>query len=211
MADTVFILQWILVTMEMVANNEVYHFTVSYKQTADATRYTGAQLQAFASQWYTSIGPSLKQCLSNGVTLLKVTARDMTDASGAEGIYTLPGGEIGTVASDFSPLSVCATLSYRSATVGRTGRGRSYISGLPETQVNSGVISSVMVSALAVTANNIRLFNGSSEISASHVVASRRYTKLRPVLTTVVTSQVQNQMRRLPGHRHHKRTIVSPT
>jgi len=210
MAGPVFITGWILITQELRSNGETWHFTTSYKQSS-STRYTGAQLQALASQWYTSIAPLLKPALANTVTFVQTTARDMTDASGAEGIYVQPSGEVGTVASDNSPNSVCATLSYRSATVGRTGRGRSYISGLPESLVNLGVLTSTLVSQLAIAANNIRLFTGSVDIVVSHVVASRRYSLLRTVLSTVVSSQVQNQMRRLAGHRRHKKTVVSPT
>jgi hypothetical protein len=207
----VFIPNWILVTQEMKCNGETFHITTSYKQATEGTRYTGAQLQAFASQWYTSVKAQLAPALSNLVTFVQTTARDMTDAGGAEGIFVQPTGEVGTVASDNSPLSVCGTLSYRSATVGRTGRGRSYISGLPESLVNAGIFTSTLVSQLALAANAIKVFTGSSEIVASHVVASRRYVKLRPVLTSVVANQVQNQMRRLPGHRRHKKPVVTPT
>lgn len=211
MAGPTFITDWILITQELRCFGETWHFTVSYKQNTTGARYSGAQLQALASQWYTSVATVLKPAVSSNVTFIQTTARDMTDNTGAEGIYVQPSGEVGTGATESTPLSVCATLSYRSATVGRTGRGRSYISGMPEGFVNSGIFVSGQVTQLALVASTIRLFNGSVDIGVIFVVASRRYSKLRTVLSTVVVSQVQNQMRRLPGHRRHKKTVVTPT
>jgi len=204
----VFIPDWILIVQEMKTGGETWHFSASYKQAASGTRYTGAQLQALASQWYTSVITSLKPIITTGTTFVKTTARDMTDDTGAEGIYVQPAGETGAATGDFEPLSVCGTVSTRSAIVGRSGRGRAYISGFPETGTANGVLNSTVVGQLAVVGSAIRLFVGSVDIVCSSVIASKKHVALRAMLSTVVTNQINVQSRRLPGHRRHKKPLT---
>jgi len=209
MADAVFIPQWLLCTMEFQTQSELWHMNWSYKQAEAGVRYTGLQLQTFGQQLYSVLKPYLQPVQSNNVTYKRMVVRDMTDESGAEGIYVVTAGEGGTVAADSEPLSVCATTSIRTANVSRSGRGRTYMSGVPDTMVLNQIFNSSFVSAFALIGGAYRLFGGTIDIAAVPVVASRKHLLLRPVQSTSATNQVNVQMRRLPGHRRHRRRPVT--
>jgi len=205
MAAVVFIPQWIAIVMEFQTASELWHMTCNYKQNDAGPRYSGVQLQALASAWYTAMKPYLQPCQSNNVTYKKVTARDMTDADGQEGIFVVGAGEGGTVAADSEPLSVCGVNSLRTANVSRSGRGRTYLSGIPDTAVLNQVLNSTLTTALGLIGGTYRLFNGTFDVPVTAVVASRTHLLLRPVQSTSATNQVNVQFRRLPGHRRHRR------
>lgn len=199
----VYIPKWILITFTLQTLAEVWEFTTSAKNTL-GTNPTGAELQVFAGAYYAALKTALQGVLSAQTIFKQVTARDMSGVTGQEGTYFVTDGGAGTVTGDTEPLSVCATISYRSSLVGRRGRGRSYISGMPEGFTVGDAFSGAYLTALANVASAILSYRGTTAVPSFPVIASRAGIALHDVLTAIVTTQINVQKRRLPGHRRHR-------
>lgn len=199
----VFIPKWLHVWMTVKQGSERYHFNYSYS--SDLVAPTDADLLSWVTGWYNIVAPGLSNILHGSCVMESATVRVMYDATGHEITYVPSSPVAGARAGDPEPANVAGTLSFVPGAVGRGVRGRMYISGYSDTDIASQVITSAIVTTMASIASAMRTYTGGSPIFASSVIASRAHLLLRPILASVVTNQVNNQIRRLIGHRRHKR------
>jgi hypothetical protein len=82
-----------------------------------------------------------------------------------------------------------------------------FISGLSDTDVISQALASGIVANAITLAAGMRTYGGVGGVIARAVIASRAHLILRPILASAVTNVVDNQIRRLIGHRRHKRHV----
>lgn len=87
---------------------------------------------------------SLVPALSGTYTFEQAIATRITPTMGAEVIYTPPQGQAvqGAEAGDAEPSFVSALISLRTTRAGRSGRGRMFIAGVPESQTIASNINS---------------------------------------------------------------------
>lgn len=86
--------------------------------------------------------------LSISVSLFQVTAYDMRTVGGPLGIYVPSPAPAGAKLGDMIPFQDAVVITLRSATRGRAGRGRNYLSGFTEGQSAGRLIDATTETAL---------------------------------------------------------------
>jgi hypothetical protein len=181
---------------QKVENTLYFHFGTAI--TAEVLEDLGG---ALISWWETNIAP----LTFNGLVFREVYLTDLTSETGPAAtvvpLDTLTGG----VGGEQMPNNVSLTISFRTAQRGRSFRGRNYVAGLAQDQVNGNRITSTVADDF-VTAYNLLPALATSQ-SATWVVVSRAHNKaprttgVATQITTVLVTDfvVDSQRRRLPG------------
>lgn len=144
--------------------------------------------------------------MSNTLTLVEVFLTDLTTNTSFTVSDTSGLPVTGASTTDSEPNNVSLCVSFRTVQRGRSGRGRNYVPGLTEAQVNGNVVGATTISDIT-GAYSILLGAGSFVAGLQWVVVSRfhngveRTTGLAIPITTVlvVDNIVDSQRRRLPG------------
>lgn len=183
-------------------DGEVTENTLYFRR---ANAYTVADLTDLATKlrtWWTTL---MQSHIAEACALTAIKCTSLADQTGPQ--FTLTAGlpAVGAVPSNAVPNNSAFVVTFRTALIGRSFRGRNYIAGIPETQVD--------VSRLATTeATYFRdAYAGIPGIvTAAHtwVVVSRTVNQVvqmpsaltNPVTTVdVIDNVMDSQRRRLPG------------
>lgn len=146
---------------------------------------------------------SMRNTMSNDVTLQKVVLTDVSVQDGAQRIQ-LPGTLVtGSITSPAMSSNVAAVVSLRTARIGRSYRGRIYIPGIPESLVTSNGLDTSLRSALSslgAAVNSVFTAAGFQTVIASYYNngAVRTTGHAEPVTSYQVPTTVKTQRRRLP-------------
>jgi len=197
MAQT-FIPGWLYGVLRSTAQGNVFENTFSLSTTPNL-HPTGGDLETLAADWWSVVGLSIQSFTSTDVTFLSITIRDLNDVTGAEGTYTLPVNTNGLLASQSVPYNAAAVISWRSAQVGRRGRGRWYALGIGETQVAGNILGAPMQTLLLAAGVVINSYTGTGAVPSTPVIASRAAEVLYPIAAVVVDTFVDSMRRRLQG------------
>jgi hypothetical protein len=192
----VYIPGWLYGVLRMSSQGNTFENTFSMKTTA-GLHPSGSTLAALALDWWATVGPFLKAATSTSLVFQSVTIRDLNDNTGEEGVYTIPVNTTGDINSDPVPYNAASVISWRSATVGRRGRGRWYMTGIPESHVSGNVIDATLQTLITAVATAISAYAGTVAVPTDAVVASRVATILHPIVEHVVDTLVDSQRRRL--------------
>jgi len=132
---------------------------------------TSSSLLALAGDLANWVEVSLAPELSRDVTFNGVRVADQTTSTGpvAEASLTAVGG----VDQESAPNNVAACISLRTDQRGRSGHGRNYIPGVPNTLVTLNTMDAGFLDAL-VTAYSLLIGAGSFSAGWQYVVLSRR-------------------------------------
>jgi hypothetical protein len=194
----VYIPNWIYGVLQMQSLGQIIETTFSLRKDSGPTP-NGTSLVQLATDWWNHHATELRACYTTGTNFMSVTLRDMSGASGAEGVYTLPPGTNGTTATGSLPLGSALVASLRSSTVGRSGRGRWYFGGLPgDKQVGNTMSGSYIVQLLSA-AGLMASFSGNSTFATTACVASRTHAALYPIISVLADIFIDSQRRRLTG------------
>lgn len=142
---------------------------------------------------------------SNAMTLMKAKATDLSQQN-APGVEVAPtGSATGTKNEQALPTNTAAIVSLKTAYRGRSYRGRKYLCGLCEDQVNVNTLAANYKTALA-TAFDYFMFLDTSTGPVGLVVVSRYHNGApravgvsTPVTNFIIQDTVGTQRRRLPG------------
>lgn len=167
--------------------------------------YTLADLTDLATKlrtWWTTL---MQPAISNACALTSIKCTSLNDQTGPQFILTAGLPAAGADPSDAVPNNSAFVVTFRTALIGRSFRGRNYIGGIPETVVDTSRI-------LPATATYFRdAYAGIPGIvTAAHlwVVVSRTVNGViqmptaltNPVISVdVVDTVMDSQRRRLPG------------
>lgn len=151
--------------------------------------------------WVDNMAPSLSDSLS----LDTVHVTDLTTVSGFAVDFVPTASENGVVGATAVPNNCAICISFRTEARGRTGRGRNYIMGMPQTHVTSNTLDTADGIAFVAAYNALPAVAGAS--AATWVVVSRNLDKvartvgLTRSITTVLLQDltIDSQRRRLPG------------
>jgi len=98
----------------------------------------------------------LKDQLSEDWRVVQITARRIKPTGGIPATVVFGGVEpiVGAIESEIIPSTSALLISLYSNNAERTGRGRQYIPGLPETAQNEGQLTEAAHGAFTIIANN---------------------------------------------------------
>lgn len=159
-----------------------------------------ASLNADVIAWWDA---NLRPLLSDDISLEEVTsiAQDSLTAPSASTVAILPG----TAAGGSAPGNVCLTVTFKTFQRGRSGRGRNYVSGIREIDINGNAVNPVFAAnlrtAYAQIPNEI-ITNGAIHTVVSFQSNHVPRTEGLPQLITeyvVVDENIDSQRRRLTG------------
>jgi len=173
---------------------------------------TAAQMLAFAqvlAEWWAE---NVADYTGTGVDLVEVYATDLTSATGPTATYVPPTSITGNVDSDTLPNNVSIVASFRTASRGRSYRGRNYIVGLTEGAVTKSTVEDATITAILAAYDQL-LSIGTGTGWAWYIVSRfsgvdpdtgkpipRAVGVRTPVTSVVVVDPVtDSQRRRLPG------------
>jgi len=169
-----------------------------------ANDYTLTNLQALSGDiiawWEALLAPSLTASIS----LTGVRATALHDQTGPQFLNTVGLPLPGEIPGASVPNNVAFCLTFRTALIGRSFRGRNYIAGLPESEFNISVLSNTVATTLKNAYSGIpaSLNNNDRWIVVSRTVNNvLQETGLRNAVTSVdfVDLVADSQRRRLPG------------
>lgn len=150
---------------------------------------------------------------SSAVELVEVTATDLTTETGPVGSFNPSTTLLGALTSPALPNNVTIAVSFRTASRGRSFRGRNYFVGLTESQVTDNTLSDPSAAAILDIYQNLLPVGGLFTDDWIWVVASRfsgvnadgvpipRVTGLSTPITSavIVDKVIDSSRRRLPG------------
>lgn len=138
-------------------------------------------------------------------TLQTVYMTDLTSQTSFTVTHTAGLPSAGTNGGDPLPFNCALVASFRTAQRGRSGRGRNYVSGWPETQVSASTADSLRVGRI-LTGYNLLIGAGTFVAGLQWVVVSRFHDGIPravglaiPITSVVVDPTMDSQRRRLPG------------
>lgn len=158
------------------------HFTKTTPSAADFL----ALATEFADAWDTHMKPNQ----SDDIALGDCVAYDLSAEDAPTYTYTGVNGNAGTVLVDSLPNNTAAVVSHRTASRGRSGRGRNYIPGLTENNVQDGLLQAATVTALL--ADWASIVSAVALVGWDLVVAQRFADGVQ--LTTGVTRDVTSEL-----------------
>lgn len=151
-------------------------------------------------QWISQMLPQLSQDIS----LVNVTATDISVEGGQQSVQVPSGDAAGDYNGASLPSNQAFVITHRTARVGRSYRGRTYVAGLPEALVTGNHLALANAQGIAAAFNTIRTTLAENDFIFS-VLSRFNQGDERPlgVLTAVTTSvaretRVDSQRRRLP-------------
>lgn len=109
---------------------------------------TTGDLSDVLSWLNTNYWPQLRTCLAIECQFAKAIARSLENATGPEVTLNTITNPAGTAAGGLLPGSSALSLSWRTANIGRAGRGRSYIGPLGRSDALADTITTVLVNKL---------------------------------------------------------------
>jgi len=153
--------------------------------------------------WWTA---QMAPLLSTDISLIRVVCTALHAETGPQSILSLSPAPAGAVPTNAVPNNSAFCLSFRTALIGRSFRGRNYVPGLPESVVT---ISRLAAGTATAIIEAYELLNtAASSLNAYHVVVSRTVNgvvQMPTALTNAVNAYVavdlvmDSQRRRLPG------------
>src|SRR3954464_12850577 len=155
----------------------------------------------FLDWWSTELAPQV----SDQLILHEIQVRDLASEDAGSYLLTPEGTVTGTAGGGSAPNNVAFCVTAKTASVGRSARGRTYIPGVPKGLITISTVSSGWASAVVAAMN--QLLTLLEPINAVNEVISRIHAGVERLtgLTTVVVRYaafdmtVDSQRRRLPG------------
>lgn len=144
-----------------------------------------ADIDATANWLATTLFTVYKPCLCSNIKLLECTARDISVVSGYEKTDTTNTGVAGTASGDTLPGNSACAISWRTSGTGRRNRGRSYISGLSESNVGGDRIDTTLLA---------NMFQIGAALIGSNINSQEYFAvrSIKDVLMKIVTGFVQD-------------------
>lgn len=190
-----------LIELVQSLDGQIIENTLYFRRASD---YDAAGLETLAGTiggwWIDQMAP----LLCNAVSLNQVKATALHDQTGPQFISTVGLPAPGEVSADAVPNNSAFCISFRTALIGRSFRGRNFISGLPDTQIVLSRLAGGYANALVAAYGTIQDL---LPVGTSWVVVTRTVNKVlqevgltNPITAVVIQDLVMDsQRRRLPG------------
>lgn len=139
------------------------------------------------------------------MTLEEVYVSDQSSSTGPTYTYVTGLPLAGTDTPPSAPNALALCVSFRTATRGRSGRGRNYVAGMPQSQLVSNDWSTTYINSCVGYYNNLIGLAADNGVtwcvcSRFHEGAPRALGQLLPIVAALaVDATVDTQRRRSPG------------
>jgi hypothetical protein len=176
--------------------------TLYFQRASAWTAPLGVLLGDHLYTWWVD---NMAASLTDSLTLDSVHVTDLTAVDGFAVDFVPDVAETGVVGATSVPNNCAICISFRTEARGRTGRGRNYIMGMPQTHVTLNTLDTADGIAFVAAYNALPTVAGAS--AATWVVVSRfldslpRDIGITRSITTVILLDltIDSQRRRLPG------------
>jgi len=192
---TTYIPKWIYMQVHYAHENSDMMNTFSYEYTGVAT---APDLNALCTSWFAINGPSLLALMNVGYTIRLVEATYMDHAFGAYGSFTPTSGNVGLVVGDALPANCALAVKLTTGFVGRSRRGRLFVTGLSDASATGSTLTASGVSNIQTWINSLLLYHGPAATPVNWVVASKKDVALYPITGASFNTVMDSQRRRLP-------------
>lgn len=198
-APNIIMIEWRYTLFAQQCENRVM---IDHLAAVDAAACEAAAIAAW-NWWENTLSPHI----TSGCALREVVATDMGDINGAQFTYAPDTTTVGTGSGSAMPNEVSVCLSLRTASRGRSARGRFYVAGVPNNimadanNINS-TYANFLVAALQTYVNDVAA-GGEAVVIVSYIsegiprVGGPVYFPVESV--TLVDTVVDSQRRRKPG------------
>jgi hypothetical protein len=168
----------------------------------DVTTPTIARLTTIATTVKTWWDASMAPILNTSYVLQSIKVTALTAATGPQFIQTYSSGNQGTNSGGEAAANAAAVISWRTASIGRSFRGRTYVGALSEGEIDSAqtIATATQTALLSMGTSLITALAG---ISCVLAVLSRYAAKvlrvtgiLTEIISVVVDNKVDSQRRR---------------
>jgi len=189
-------------TLQGLVDNQLTILDLNWFASAGITAFNLGTLANGVSTWFTN---SLAPLLSEQWSAVNVHAVDNTSATGP--VADSSSVQAGGVTGEAAPNNVAAVVSLRTDQRGRSGRGRNFVPGIPNSLITLNTLDSGFITNL-VTAYQLLVGAGSFLAGWQLVVLSRQTGGVLranglgiPVTSvTMVTNKVKSMRSREVGH-----------
>lgn len=172
-------------------------YNVLDTETHDAARL-GAIADVFHTWWVTN----LKPVLNNSYVLQSITATNLTSSAGPQVERSYSTGNQGDLTGEQVAGNAALVISWRTALIGRSFRGRTYIGGLDGAATDTAqAVSPAFAAAMAGSAAS--LLDALTAAGAALAVLSRYAGKvlrvaglLTEIVSVIVDTKIDSQRRR---------------
>jgi len=190
-----------LVELVQSLDGQIIENTLYFRSPIDYDATALELLAGTVAGWWTD---QMKPLLSSALSLTSVKATALHDVTGPQFIYTTGLPATGDQSAAAMPNNVSLCVSFRSALIGRSFRGRNYVPGIVESAVTLSSVSSGTASAIVAAYETLQ---DVLPVGTNWVIVSRttdhnpRETGVTvPVVSVLVVDLVvDSQRRRLPG------------
>ena len=198
------------VEIRMIQDGQQVENTLYFRLGSSLTPANLTQLCEDLESWWASLYSAQA---ATSVELVEVTATDVTTDTGPVGSFNPSETQLGALTSPALPNNVTIAVSFRTASRGRSFRGRNYFVGLTESQVTENTLSDPSTAAILGIYQALLPVGGTFTDDWIWVVVSRfsgvdgdgvpipRETGLSTPITSVVIvdKTIDSSRRRLPG------------
>jgi len=131
------------VTIEGRMDGQLTILDLYFQNSGAVTQLNLGNIASAVSNW---IQLQLAPLLSNDWTSLRVKAVDLDTQTGP--VSEAPAVFAGGVTSEAAPNNVAACVSFRTAQRGRSGRGRNFVPGIPNSVITLNTMTSIFIGDL---------------------------------------------------------------
>lgn len=186
--------------MDFTWNTIVVTVCIHWQKTSPTPADFQLLADTFGASWVTNMLPIQVTELAGGL----VTAYDLSAEGAPKYEYSGAVGVVGGASVGGVPNNTAAVISHRTASTGRSGRGRTYLPGVSETNVTNGVLTVAAAAAYLAAWVAIVL---ATEATGWDLVVAQRFSNnvqlavgvTRPVTTELLALKLGTQRRRQAG------------
>lgn len=168
----------------------------------DTETHDAARLGEIADVFHTWWVDNLKPILNNSYVLQSITATNLTSSAGPQVVRSYTTGNQGDLTGEQVAGNAALVISWRTALIGRSFRGRTYVGGLDGAATDTAQnVSSAFASAIGTSATN--LIDALNTAGAALAVLSRFVGGvlrvaglLTEIISVIVDTKIDSQRRR---------------
>lgn len=189
----------IIQRVQRLGHVEINTFYVA--PTTSGLPITVAQLQALLLYWAAQITPTFLDCISSSAAAIELTARDLSNATGAQANRLLGSGFNGTRDNTCNPGNCSVGLRRKTDTPGKKFHGRIELPSIGKNDVtNDTVVNNLRDLIIQLLIQLAINFVASDGTNWKHVHASRDAGISKNIVAWVFDTIVDSQSTRLTGH-----------
>jgi hypothetical protein len=187
---------WVQISINCLQEGTERILTHNYYSTE--AQPSPAELLAAATRFKDYPALALQIMCAQTVRFVSVKARSLTTGTNYEAEVPFGSNTYGQRVFDPLPANASLVVSWKTAQIGRSYRGRNFLFGLTEVDSSGSMVNAEYLGLVAQYATLVLNFHNADSPRYTLAVASRKLLNLATVTNFVVDNIVDSQRRRLP-------------